>query len=180
VCRIQVYAFDLCCNLSAYTLVAVSIERYLAVVHPISSLGFRSAKNTLIVLIGLWLVLPLVGIHALIIHEKVVDFEDEQGTYYKCSVIDDHTVKLVSGFWDFIFSFSLPSLTMAVLYACVLVRLKSALANQTSRLDSDKIKHVTRTVCTVVIVFFICWCPSRIMVILAVSSHPRSLPSQSG
>jgi len=42
---------------SVYTLVLMSLDRYLAVVHPITSMTIRNVRNTSIVLAVAWLII---------------------------------------------------------------------------------------------------------------------------
>jgi len=57
-CKIFQYMIYVCVYASVYTLVLMSLDRYLAVVHPIYSKSYRTQQNTIWILLCLWGVIP--------------------------------------------------------------------------------------------------------------------------
>ena len=54
--QIYQYVIHVTAHASVYTLVLMSLDRYLAVVHPIRSLTIRTRRNAIVALIVLWTV----------------------------------------------------------------------------------------------------------------------------
>jgi allatostatin receptor len=55
-CKIVQYLIVVTAHASIYTLVLMSLDRFLAVVHPIASMVIRTEKNTIIAICILWIV----------------------------------------------------------------------------------------------------------------------------
>ena len=174
-CRLYSYAHDVCVNVSAYTLVVMSIERYLAIVHPFTSVSLRSEKNAITCVLCLWLLGLTSCIHSVFIHgETKMSDTDENGEsieYFTCTFIEGIN-HFINSIWDFCFAFGIPTFVMLVLYSLVLHKLWFGIS-RSAQVNAKNLKHVTRTVVTVVLVFFICWCPTRIIGVL----HVRLLPA---
>ncbi|KAL4240628.1 Galanin-like G-protein coupled receptor npr-9 [Mactra antiquata] len=65
-CKIHQYLIYVCAYASVYTLVIMSLDRYLAVVHPIQSMSVRNQQNTMKILIVMWTVILIVHIPLLL------------------------------------------------------------------------------------------------------------------
>ncbi|XP_076075744.1 allatostatin-A receptor-like [Mytilus galloprovincialis] len=55
-CKLSNYLLYVSATISVYTLVLVSVDRYLAIVHPITSKKFRTRRNVNLVVLITWLV----------------------------------------------------------------------------------------------------------------------------
>lgn len=67
-CRTVQYFINVCAYASIYTLVLMSLDRYLAVVHPITSMQLRVERNSLIACALLWVIIVVVCIPVAFIH----------------------------------------------------------------------------------------------------------------
>ena len=175
-CKIYTYIYDVCVNVSAYTLVVMSVERYMAIVHPFTTMTLRTVKNAITCVLFLWLLGLVSCIHSLFIYGAIeMSYEEDGKTsiYYTCSYHEGIN-KFASSIWDFFFAFAIPSITMFVLYSFVLRKLWFGISRST-QVNTDSLKHVTRIVVTVILVFFICWSPTRIIGILHVNHSIYSL-----
>jgi len=54
--QIYQYVIHVTAHASVYTLVLMSLDRYLAVVHPVRSLTVRTRRNAVVALVFLWTV----------------------------------------------------------------------------------------------------------------------------
>ena len=72
-CRIYQYVIQVTAYVSIYTLVLMSFDRYLAVVHPISSMTLRTERNTVVVIVLCWIVILLCNI-PLIFQYGVIEY----------------------------------------------------------------------------------------------------------
>lgn len=61
-----------CAYASIYTLVLMSLDRFLAVVHPIASISIRTEQNAYRAILLTWVTILLLCIPALIAHSEEV------------------------------------------------------------------------------------------------------------
>lgn len=71
-CRIVQYLIVVTAHASIYTLVLMSLDRYLAVVHPIASMVIRTETHTMRAIFILWLIILTTAIPVLYIHGENV------------------------------------------------------------------------------------------------------------
>ncbi|GAB0095592.1 G protein-coupled receptor, rhodopsin-like [Sergentomyia squamirostris] len=67
-CRVVQYLIVVTAHASIYTLVLMSLDRFLAVVHPIASMVIRTERNTLTAIGVLWLLILSTGIPVFFVH----------------------------------------------------------------------------------------------------------------
>lgn len=71
-CKTVQYMIVVTANSSIYTLVLMSLDRYLAVVHPIASRTWRTERNTVRICVLMWLVIVVASLPAWFAHGEVV------------------------------------------------------------------------------------------------------------
>nr|4DJH_A Chain A, Kappa-type opioid receptor, Lysozyme [synthetic construct]4DJH_B Chain B, Kappa-type opioid receptor, Lysozyme [synthetic construct] len=111
---------------SIFTLTMMSVDRYIAVCHPVKALDFRTPLKAKIINICIWLLSSSVGISAIVLGGTKVR---EDVDVIECSLQfpdDDYS------WWDlfmkicvFIFAFVIPVLIIIVCYTLMILRLKS-------------------------------------------------------
>ncbi|VEL33864.1 unnamed protein product [Protopolystoma xenopodis] len=171
VCKVYTYLTFLTAFLSVYTLVLMSLDRYLAVVHPIESLSIRTTRNTLIAVSSTWLILILACLP--ILQESNISLiSDEKTNSLPC-----HQRLCIITYLDqpslfndlfFIFGYLVPFGVISVLYGLLVNRLlcgRTARMAQSSEAQRSK-KRVTRMVVVVVCVFGVCWLPIQVIFML--------------
>ncbi|XP_014236736.1 allatostatin-A receptor-like [Trichogramma pretiosum] len=85
-CKCVQYIIIVTAAASVYTLVLMSIDRYLAVVHPVNSISWRTAKNAAFSIGALWILILTVSIPVLMIHGEHEVYEKLNVTELKrCS-----------------------------------------------------------------------------------------------
>jgi len=67
-CQIVQYLIAVTAYASIYTLVLMSLDRFLAVVHPIASMAIRNEKNTLKAIAILWIIILTTCVPILLAH----------------------------------------------------------------------------------------------------------------
>lgn len=163
-CRIVQYLVIVCAYASIYTLVLMSLDRFLAVVHPITSISVRTERNAYIAICLTWVVILLACVPALFAHGMQV-----HGTYSACMFRSNDGYS-----WPafqicfFMSSYVVPLSLTFVLYVLMLKRLWFG-ATPGGRVSADSVrskKRVTRLVVVVVVVFAVCWCPVQVVLVL--------------
>ncbi|XP_077438334.1 mu-type opioid receptor isoform X2 [Vanacampus margaritifer] len=149
---------------SIFTLTTMSIDRYVAVCHPVKALDFRTPRNAKIVNVCNWILSSAIGLPVMFMASTVVD-----SGIVDCKLVFPHP----SWYWDillkicvFIFAFIMPVLIITVCYGLMVLRLKSVRMLSGSQEKDRTLRRITRMVLVVVAVFIVCWTPIHIFVII--------------
>ncbi|KAM6458536.1 kappa-type opioid receptor isoform 2-T2 [Liasis olivaceus] len=152
---------------SIFTLTMMSVDRYIAVCHPVKALDFRTPLKAKIINICIWVLSSSVGISAIVLGGTKVR-EDTGSIECSLQFPDDDYV-----WWDifmkicvFVFAFIIPVLIIIVCYTLMILRLKSVRLLSGSREKDRNLRRITRLVLVVVAVFIICWTPIHIFVLV--------------
>ena len=167
-CKLYNYILNMTCYASVYTLVLMSLDRYLAVVHPIWSINIRTTANALYVTLIMWVVIVAFTTPILFetgtmltpdgyfcVNTKIIEQEIAEGTsshgrlFYGCF---------------FFFGYIMPLTLVCVLYGFMLnsLFLRKAPGGTMSVESMRGKKRVTNMVVIVVCIFAICWLPINI------------------
>ncbi|GAB1865732.1 Galanin receptor type 1 [Camponotus japonicus] len=165
-CKIVQYLIIVTAYASVYTLVLMSLDRYLAVVHPIASMSWRTENHAILAIGVTWVVILALSAPALVIHGEIhYVFHEEDGppeNLTACRVLSqyDWTSFQVSFFF---MSYVLPLVLICIFYMSVLIKLwRGARVSAESRRGR---RRVTRLVFVVVGVFAACWCPIQVILV---------------
>ncbi|XP_027310181.2 mu-type opioid receptor isoform X1 [Anas platyrhynchos] len=149
---------------SIFTLCTMSVDRYVAVCHPVKALDFRTPRNAKIVNVCNWILSSAIGLPVMFMAT----------TKYRHGSIDC-TLKFShpAWYWEnllkicvFIFAFIMPVLIITVCYGLMILRLKSVRMLSGSKEKDRNLRRITRMVLVVVAVFIVCWTPIHIYVIV--------------
>ncbi|KAK2145207.1 hypothetical protein LSH36_695g01011 [Paralvinella palmiformis] len=122
-CKIYQYMVNVTAYASVYTLVCMSFDRYLAVVHPIHSMTIRTERNAYIVISLLWLVILAVNIPMALDH-GIIEYEMLNEGRSTCLHLHiGYTKAKVFYACFFTFGYIVPLLSVCVLYGFMLNRL---------------------------------------------------------
>ncbi|XP_008556039.1 allatostatin-A receptor isoform X1 [Microplitis demolitor] len=163
-CKMVQYLIIVTVCASVYTLVLMSLDRYLAVVHPIASMTVRTENHAFLAICLAWLIILTASIPVLIIHGEIYPSLQRPGDKLNqmfCRIrLDDWVVFQVT---FFLLSYVIPLTLICGLYICMLVRLwRGARTSAESRRGR---RRVTRLVIVVVGVFAFCWCPLQLILV---------------
>uniref|UniRef100_A0A8C4ZC34 Mu-type opioid receptor n=1 Tax=Gadus morhua TaxID=8049 RepID=A0A8C4ZC34_GADMO len=142
---------------SIFTLTTMSIDRYIAVCHPVKALDFRTPQNAKIVNICNWILSSAIGLPVMFMAATILPKPHSD-------IVDCTLVSCV-----FIFAFIMPVLIITV------VRMLSG-----SKEKDRNLRRITRMVLVVVAVFIICWTPIHIFVIIKALVNIPRLPAADG
>ncbi|KAK5606392.1 hypothetical protein CRENBAI_021864 [Crenichthys baileyi] len=148
---------------SIYFLVLVSIDRYLALVHPMSHLTIRRAKFAKIGCVLVWILGFLLSIPKLINRELAL-----HGNMTTCSE-NDTTIFLVNELMISVFGFFIPILIITGSTFKILKTLKGRFWEGANLKKTDH--KATILVLAVLLAFLICWVPYHLLKIPALLSY---------
>ncbi|XP_078093317.1 opioid receptor, delta 1b [Mustelus asterias] len=165
---------------SIFTLTMMSVDRYIAVCHPVKALDFRTPTNAKIVNVCVWLLSSAIGVPVMVM---AVTKLNKKGNVM-CTI----QFPAPAWYWDnvtkicvFIFAFVIPVLVITICYGLMILRLKSVRLLSGSKEKDRNLRRITRMVLVVVAIFIICWTPIHIFVIVKtlVEIHPSPLVTAS-
>ncbi|XP_076015208.1 mu-type opioid receptor [Genypterus blacodes] len=153
---------------SIFTLTTMSIDRYVAVCHPVKALDFRTPHNAKIVNVCNWILSSAIGLPVMFMASTTVSYQTPAGIV-DCKLVFPHP----PWYWDillkicvFIFAFIMPVLIITVCYGLMILRLKSVRMLSGSQEKDRNLRRITRMVLVVVAVFIVCWTPIHVYVII--------------
>ncbi|XP_013101717.1 allatostatin-A receptor [Stomoxys calcitrans] len=166
-CRIVQYLIVVTAFASIYTLVLMSIDRFLAVVHPIRSRMLRTEKITKICICAIWgviltILLPVALSHGIVqIHGAT--YTQELCRFMENSFLSPSVYQIIF----FATSYLLPLMVISGLYVRMITSLWRHGTSVRMSVESQRgRKRVTRLVVVVVIAFASLWLPIQIILLL--------------
>ncbi|XP_032375007.1 opioid receptor, delta 1b [Etheostoma spectabile] len=150
---------------SIFTLTMMSVDRYIAVCHPVKALDFRTPTKAKLINICIWILSSAFGVPVMIM--AVTKVTDKGNT--ACELRFPKPEK----YWDtvmkicvFVFAFVVPILVITVCYGLMILRLKSVRLLSGSKEKDRNLRRITRMVLVIVAAFIICWTPIHIFIIV--------------
>ncbi|XP_078610563.1 allatostatin-A receptor-like isoform X1 [Branchiostoma floridae x Branchiostoma japonicum] len=164
-CKVMHYSTYVSCLLSIYTMVVMSIDRYLAIVYPLSSVRYRRVRYAGMVVGAMWPIM-LVSMIPVLLSAKVEGTDACDLWYFvipaskNCLLFNSDEFVIVF----FAVAYALPLFAIVVMYALMLKRVWTRVGlgvmNDTSRNKSKR--KVTRMIVVIVAVFGLCWLPLQV------------------
>ncbi|TKS81871.1 Delta-type opioid receptor [Collichthys lucidus] len=150
---------------SIFTLTMMSVDRYIAVCHPVKALDFRTPAKAKLINVCIWILSSAVGVPVMIMAiTKVTD---------KGKIACALRFPKPEWYWDtvmkicvFFFAFVVPVLVITICYGLMILRLKSVRLLSGSKEKDRNLRRITRMVLVVVAAFIICWTPIHIFIIV--------------
>ncbi|KAH8367290.1 hypothetical protein KR200_010772 [Drosophila serrata] len=167
-CKFVQYMIVVTCHCSVYTLVLMSFDRFLAVVHPVTSMSLRTERNATLAIMCAWITIVTTAIPVALSHSvRIYQYHGNAGT--ACVFSTEEEVWSLVGFQVsfFLSSYVAPLTLICFLYIGMLARLwKSAPGCKPSAESRKGKRRVTRMVVVVVLAFAICWLPIHVILVL--------------
>ncbi|XP_067830354.1 melanin-concentrating hormone receptor 1-like [Heptranchias perlo] len=159
---------------STYILTAMSIDRYLATVHPISSSRFRKPSIATLIICLLWF-LSFISITPVWMYARLIPFP---GGAVGCGICLPNPEADIYWYtlYQFFLAFAVPFMVITVAYIRILQHVTSAVAPTTQRSVRLRTRKVTRTAIAICLVFFICWAPFYALQLTQLSIDQPTLP----
>ena len=161
-CTIMSALYGINLYASIFTMVLMSIDRYLAIVHPLSSIRYRTIKNAWVVCVVTWMVCIVI----MTPYWMYARTSPQRDGTYSCRMFWPQSDNLAyEWFWtnfQLIIGFVLPILIMVF---CYVYLLRHLIVENVPSQDVTKrpIRKVTVMLFIVTMVFIVCWTPYHIM-----------------
>ncbi|GFN79896.1 G-protein coupled receptor [Plakobranchus ocellatus] len=170
-CKMAQYAMHVCAYASVYTLVLMALDRYVAVVHAIRSMTWRSERNTWIAVFITWLIC-LVGNSPILVQYNVHEYPwgaENRSVCINTHHIRDNRVGRTFYTCFLFFGYIIPLGVTLLMYGLMLKRLLYGVVPGGASQSAESIrakKRVTRMVIIVEVIFAICWLPIQIILFM--------------
>ncbi|XP_005041853.1 PREDICTED: galanin receptor type 1 [Ficedula albicollis] len=160
ICKFIHYFFTISMLVSIFTLSAMSVDRYVAIVHSRRSSALRVPRNAMLG-VGLIWALSFAMASPVAHHQRIFHRETSNQTF--CwEFWPNPRHKKVYVICTFVFGYLLPLLLISFCYAKVLNHLHKKLRNMSKKSEASK-KKTAQTVLVVVVVFGISWLPHHVI-----------------
>lgn len=141
-----------------FTLTVMSADRYLAVCHPISSIGYRTPVVSRWICVGVWMTSMIVMI-PIYLYANTELYGDKESCVIKWPIDDPNLAAKVFIWYAFLIGFAIPATLISIFYTLVVVRLKTTGPGKRSQEKKKAHRKVTKMVLTVIAAYVICWLP---------------------
>ncbi|XP_053947129.1 allatostatin-A receptor [Anastrepha ludens] len=168
-CRSVQYLIVVTAFASIYTLVLMSVDRFLAVVHPIRSRQLRTEKVTKIAIATLWVIILTISLPVALVHGLTELEAYPNVTYVFCTFSETNVLVTQTSYQIIFFAFSylLPLMAISGLYVRMIMRLWHQGSGVQMSVKSQRgRKRVTRLVVVVVVAFASLWLPVQLILLL--------------
>ncbi|XP_031167924.1 nociceptin receptor [Sander lucioperca] len=150
---------------STFTLTVMSMDRYVAVCHPVKALDMRTPHKAKVVNICVWVLASAFGVPAMVLGNVE---EEQEHNSVECIVVlpePKDNWDPVFGTGVFLFSFLIPVAIISICYSLMVKRLRNVRILSGSKEKDRNLRRITRMVLVVVAAFVVCWTPIQIMVL---------------
>ncbi|KAL6109007.1 oprd1 [Pungitius sinensis] len=150
---------------SIFTLTMMSVDRYIAVCHPVRALDFRTPAKAKLINVCIWILSSAVAVPVMIMGVTKVTSQGNTSCELRFPKPErdwDTVLKICV----FIFAFVVPVLVITICYGLMILRLKSVRLLSGSKEKDRNMRRITRMVLVVVAAFIVCWTPIHIFIIV--------------
>ena len=178
-CKIIIFVQGIAISSSVLTLVAIALNRFVAVLFPFRSSQFQNLSTVAIVVI--WVV-SCILVSPILYAAKVVEMEGSPYCVEEWSpLFDNKTASEQYTLVLFGLLYAFPLVLISVLYSCVVYKVwvRQVPGNVTApnqQLELQTKKRVLKMLITVVVVFTLCWLPYHVYLLLAFFVHNGECP----
>ncbi|XP_056438130.1 opioid receptor, delta 1a [Gadus chalcogrammus] len=150
---------------SIFTLTMMSVDRYIAVCHPVRALGFRTPAKAKLINVLIWVLSSAIGVPIMVM--AVTKVTDSGKTLCMLKFPDpDWYWDTVTKICVFIFAFVGPVMVITGCYGLMILRLRSVRLLSGSKEKDRNMRRITRMVLVIVAAFIVCWTPIHIFIIV--------------
>ncbi|CAH1250123.1 KISS1R [Branchiostoma lanceolatum] len=176
-CRMVNYMMQVTVQATCLTLAAVSVDRYCAIVHPVTSLIFRRKRVAVTGSVFIWIVSFLMAIPDLM-HYRLVELNWEPyGWQTVCRPVwPSKAYEKGYMIYNVLSTYFIPFVICLISCVPIIYRLWHRFDNVTvPQINVDKTKKSTLMVIGVVVLFTLCWLPNHVINLWWHSSSDKQL-----
>ena len=158
-CKVSGYVFDVAGYLTVYTLVLMTLGRYLAVVYPLRSLRFRTQRNAWRSVLLVWAVILIANTPLL----RYLDLYVNEANNKVCSIFKKQDIMLLYP----TLGYALPLTANLIMAYLTWRRLRMPAPGETSGAHHQQNAKgkVSKMVVVMVTVFALCWFPLQVFAV---------------
>ena len=178
-CKIYFVFFSINFFTSVLTLTAMSVDRYLAVCHPVSSVKYRTTRIAFFVCVSIWSVSFLIMLPIILYATTLPNIKNLGKETCSVKWPDDQWIPPGQAFvwYTFLLGFAIPISLISVFYVSVILRLRRIGPNKRSKERKKSNRKVTRMVLAMISVYVVCWLPHWIFQVnLTFGSKDADIP----
>ncbi|XP_041083320.1 apelin receptor A-like [Polyodon spathula] len=182
-CKISSYLVLVNMYASVFCLTCLSFDRYLAIVHSLSSSRLRSRGTMLASLLIIWMLSGLLAMPTLLFRTTVIDNLTNKTTCamdFSLVSHEQHETLWIAGLSlsSSLLGFLLPFLLMTVFYCFIGTTVTQHFQNL--RKDDQKKRRLLKIITTLVVVFALCWTPFHVLKSVDALAYLNLVPDSCG
>nr|AKQ63071.1 FLamide receptor 1 [Platynereis dumerilii] len=167
VCKLMHYLLNVTVYVTIYTLVLISVIRYMTILHNTETIRFRTKRNIMMMCFAIWLLMLVVNIPILVSYG--VTYPEDTPETPDCNIYDHDIGRNIFATF-FVFAYLLPLFIILVVSVLILQHINR---NKPTTFDSkqvksgDRKKKASRLLILVVVIFALLWLPVHIHLLIA-------------
>lgn len=177
ICRLMHYSVNLTAYVTVYTLVLISVVRYMTVVRNAQTVKLRTRRNTIVAIATVWAIMVVVNIPIILSYGT----KTRPTGLVECDHDGPEVARVIFASF-FAFGYLLPLTVIGVLSLCVLrhiVRHRSSVLQDQGTRSTNRKRQAGRLIVLVVVVFALLWLPVHVHLLVAYfGSTPDDLAYQ--
>ncbi|KAL0962176.1 hypothetical protein UPYG_G00336690 [Umbra pygmaea] len=151
---------------SIFTLTMMSVDRYIAVCHPVKAMEFRTASKGKVINVLIWVLSSAIGVPIMVMAVTKPKPDSDQIMCMLKFPKPDRYWDTVTKICVFIFAFVVPVMVITICYSLMILRLRSVRLLSGSKEKDRNMRRITRMVLVIIAAFIICWTPIHIFIIV--------------
>ena len=166
-CKLLHYLVNVTAYVTVYTLVVISIVRYMTVVHSARTVHLRTKCNVIIIIVAIWVLMLALNVPILLSYGVT-----ETG----CDLYDPELGRRIFATF-FAFAYVIPLVVICLFYLCILAHIASHRKHSMIRRDTNtksfgKKQQAGRLLILVVLLFAILWLPIHTVLLIGYFGSP--------
>ncbi len=173
-CKLMHYLLNVTVYVTIYTLVLISVIRYMTIVYSTQTIRYRTKQNIVLMCIAIWAIMLGVNIPILLSYGLIT----MEGGIKDCALYKLEIGKRLYATF-FVFAYLLPLIVICILSMFILHHInqqKPSMLDKKKTKSDEKKKQASRLLILVVVIFAIFWLPVHIHLLVAyfgtISQHP--------